>query len=35
MKEIWTKVIAEYHGTFGDFDPMWCWQKPVQIGRPS
>ena len=34
MKEIWTKEIAEYHGAFVDFDPMWCWPKPVQAGGP-
>jgi probable F420-dependent oxidoreductase len=34
MKEIWTKEIAEYHGKFVDFDPMWCWPKPEQSGGP-
>jgi probable F420-dependent oxidoreductase len=34
MKEIWTKEIAEYHGKFVDFDSMWCWPKPVQVGGP-
>jgi probable F420-dependent oxidoreductase len=34
MKEIWTKEVAEYHGKFVDFDPLWCWPKPVQAGGP-
>jgi probable F420-dependent oxidoreductase len=34
MKEIWTKDVAEYHGKFVRFDPMWCWPKPLQAGGP-
>jgi probable F420-dependent oxidoreductase len=34
MKEIWTKDVAEYHGSFVNFDPIWCWPKPVQAGGP-
>jgi probable F420-dependent oxidoreductase len=34
MREIWTKDVAEYHGKFVNFDPMWCWPKPVQEGGP-
>ena len=34
MKEIWTRDIAEYHGKFVDFDPMWCRPKPLQKGGP-
>lgn len=34
MREIWTKEVAEYHGDFVKFDPMWCWPKPVQPGGP-
>jgi alkanesulfonate monooxygenase SsuD/methylene tetrahydromethanopterin reductase-like flavin-dependent oxidoreductase (luciferase family) len=34
MKEIWTRDVAEYHGKFVNFDPMWCWPKPVQAGGP-
>lgn len=34
MKEIWTKDEAEYHGDFVDFDPIWCWPKPLQAGGP-
>jgi probable F420-dependent oxidoreductase len=34
MKEIWTKDQAEYHGTFVNFPPMFCWPKPVQRPHP-
>ena len=34
MKEIWTKDVAEYHGKFVHFDPIWCWPKPVRAGGP-
>ncbi|MEZ5815516.1 MAG: LLM class F420-dependent oxidoreductase [Hyphomicrobiaceae bacterium] len=34
MKEIWTRDVAEYHGQFVDFEPMWCWPKPVQKPHP-
>jgi probable F420-dependent oxidoreductase len=34
MKEIWSKDVAEYHGNFVNFDPIWCWPKPVQKGGP-
>lgn len=34
MTEIWTKDEAEYHGKHIDFDPIWCWPKPVQQPRP-
>ena len=34
MKEIWTKDVAEYHGKFLNFDPLWSWPKPVQAGGP-
>jgi probable F420-dependent oxidoreductase len=34
MKEIWSKDVAEYHGKFVNFDPIWCWPKPVQKGGP-
>jgi probable F420-dependent oxidoreductase len=34
MREIWTKEVAEFHGKFVNFDPMWCWPKPVQAGGP-
>jgi probable F420-dependent oxidoreductase len=34
MKEIWSRDVAEYHGKFVDFDPLWSWPKPVQAGGP-
>src|SRR5262249_3398323 len=34
MKEIWGKDVAEYHGSHVNFDPMWCWPKPVQKPYP-
>jgi len=34
MKAIWTNDVAEYHGKFVNFDPMWCWPKPVQKPYP-
>lgn len=34
MKEIWNNDEPEYHGEFVDFDPIWCWPKPVQAGGP-
>ncbi len=35
MKEIWTTDEAEFHGEHVDFDPIWCWPKPVQVPHPS
>jgi hypothetical protein len=34
MKEIWTKLEAEYHGEFVRFDPMIARPKPVQKPHP-
>jgi probable F420-dependent oxidoreductase len=34
MKAIWTKDVAEYHGKFVDFDPIWAWPKPTQKPHP-
>jgi probable F420-dependent oxidoreductase len=34
MKAIWTSDPAEYHGEFVNFDPMWCYPKPVQKPHP-
>jgi probable F420-dependent oxidoreductase len=34
MKEIWTKDQAEFHGEFVDFEPIYCWPKPVQDPHP-
>lgn len=30
MREIWGNEVAEYHGRFVDFSPMWCEPKPIQ-----
>jgi len=30
MKELWTKEEAEFHGDYVDFDPAFCWPKPMQ-----
>jgi probable F420-dependent oxidoreductase len=34
MKAIWTQDEASYHGTFVNFDAIWCWPKPVQAPHP-
>jgi probable F420-dependent oxidoreductase len=34
MKEIWTKDVAEFHGKFVDFEPIWAWPKPIQKPHP-
>jgi probable F420-dependent oxidoreductase len=34
MKEIWTKEVAEFHGRFVNFDPVWSWPKPAQKPHP-
>ncbi|MFB8277769.1 LLM class F420-dependent oxidoreductase [Nocardia colli] len=34
IREIWTKDLAEYHGRFVDFDPIYSWPKPVQQPHP-
>jgi probable F420-dependent oxidoreductase len=34
IKAIWMDDEAEYHGDMVDFDPMWCWPKPVQKPHP-
>jgi probable F420-dependent oxidoreductase len=34
MKEIWTKDVAEFHGAFVNFDPIWAWPKPEQKPYP-
>lgn len=33
-REIWNNEEAEFHGKFIDFDPLWCYPKPVQAGGP-
>jgi probable F420-dependent oxidoreductase len=35
MRAIWQKEEAEFHGTFVDFDPLWSYPKPVQVGGPK
>jgi probable F420-dependent oxidoreductase len=30
IREIWTNDEAEFHGEFVDFDPIYCWPKPVR-----
>jgi probable F420-dependent oxidoreductase len=34
MKAIWTQEEPEFHGDYVDFDPIWCWPKPVQQPHP-
>jgi probable F420-dependent oxidoreductase len=34
MKQIWTNDVAEFHGEFVDFDPIWQWPKPAQRPHP-
>jgi probable F420-dependent oxidoreductase len=34
MIEIWTQEKAEFHGDFVNFDPIYCWPKPVQRPYP-
>jgi probable F420-dependent oxidoreductase len=34
IREIWTKDVAEFHGSLVDFDPIFCWPKPVRQPHP-
>jgi probable F420-dependent oxidoreductase len=34
MKAIWAKDVAEYRGSYVNFDSMWAWPKPVQKPHP-
>ncbi|MBB5152910.1 LLM class F420-dependent oxidoreductase [Saccharopolyspora phatthalungensis] len=34
MREIWTSELAEFHGEYVDFDPIYSWPKPVQQPHP-
>ncbi len=34
MQALWTEEEASYHGEFVDFDPVWCYPKPVQRPHP-
>jgi alkanesulfonate monooxygenase SsuD/methylene tetrahydromethanopterin reductase-like flavin-dependent oxidoreductase (luciferase family) len=31
---LWTQDEAEFHGEFVDFEPSFCWPKPVQRPHP-
>ena len=34
LRAIWCEEQASYHGKFVDFDPIWCYPKPVQKPHP-
>ncbi|GDY29703.1 LLM class F420-dependent oxidoreductase [Gandjariella thermophila] len=34
IRRIWTEDEAEFHGRFVDFDPIFCWPKPVRRPHP-
>ena len=34
MKAIWTGEEASFHGEFVNFDPIWCYPKPLQRPHP-
>ena len=34
MKTIWSNEEAEFHGDYVDFDPVWSYPKPKQVGGP-
>jgi alkanesulfonate monooxygenase SsuD/methylene tetrahydromethanopterin reductase-like flavin-dependent oxidoreductase (luciferase family) len=34
MSAIWSRDVAEYHGSHVNFDELWSWPKPVQQPRP-
>jgi probable F420-dependent oxidoreductase len=34
LKATWTQDVAEFHGKFVNFEPIWCWPKPVQTPHP-
>jgi probable F420-dependent oxidoreductase len=34
MRTIWSEDTPEYHGEFVDFDPIWSYPKPLQVGGP-
>ncbi len=34
MRAIWADDVAEFHGEFVSFDPIWSWPKPVQRPGP-
>jgi probable F420-dependent oxidoreductase len=35
IREIWSRDVAEFHGQFVDFEPLWSWPKPVQKPGPK
>jgi len=35
MREIWRSEAAEYHGDHVNFDPLWSYPKPIQVGGPK
>lgn len=34
MKQIWSEDAPEFHGEHVDFDPIWSYPKPAQVGGP-
>jgi probable F420-dependent oxidoreductase len=34
IRAIWTSEVAEFHGRYVDFDPIWLWPKPIQQPHP-
>jgi alkanesulfonate monooxygenase SsuD/methylene tetrahydromethanopterin reductase-like flavin-dependent oxidoreductase (luciferase family) len=34
MQAIWTSDLAEFHGRYVDFTPLYSWPKPVQQPYP-
>jgi probable F420-dependent oxidoreductase len=35
IREIWTEEVAQFHGEFVDFEPLWSWPKPIQERGPK
>ena len=34
MQALWTEDEASFHGEFVNFDPVWCYPKPLQRPYP-
>lgn len=34
IRTLWTEDVAQFHGEFVDFEPSWCWPKPMQSSPP-
>ncbi len=34
IRTIWTNEVAEYHGRYVDFGPIWSWPKPLRPEGP-